>query len=247
MKLDRVYDTLESEYNLEYMGFIVEEVLEKMDTSKPTCSCQINNELGRYLAKNVRGRGILKSAFLKKVPVYIPAFTDSVIGLHFALINRKRKLDGKPVLAFDSFLDLEHYANLVFRCKRTGIFTIGGGVPRNWAQQVAPYLDWIRYKFIAKSDPSQFFSKDKNDPYIKQFKYAVRICPEPVHWGGLSGCTYSEGISWGKFVPPSEGGRFAEVFADATIAWPIILKAVMERLDKNKNRRNIHQKTKIYH
>src|SRR3990167_5303080 len=49
-----------------------------------------------------------------------------------------------------------------------------------------------------------------------------------------SGCTYSEGVSWGKFVPESEGGRFAEVLADATIAWPIILKAVMERLDKKK-------------
>jgi len=51
-----------------------------------------------------------------------------------------------------------------------------------------------------------------------------------VHWGGLSGCTYSEGVSWGKFVPPSEGGRFAEVPSDATIAWPLIVKAVQERL-----------------
>jgi deoxyhypusine synthase len=58
----------------------------------------------------------------------------------------------------------------------------------------------------------------------------VRICPEPVHWGGLSGCTYSEGVSWGKFVPPSEGGHFAEVPSDATIAWPLIVKAVQERL-----------------
>lgn len=244
MKLDRVYDTLESEDNLEYMGTIVEEVLEKIDPSKPTCSHQINNELGRYLAKNVKGRGILKSAFLKKVPVYIPAFTDSVIGLQFAIINRKRKLDNRPVLMFDSFLDMEHYTGMVFNSKRPGIFTIGGGVPRNWAQQVAPYLDWIRYKFIANSDPSKFFSKDKNDPYVKKFKYAVRICPEPVHWGGLSGCTYSEGISWGKFVPQSEGGRFAEVFADATIAWPIILKAVMERLDKEK-KKNLKSLPKI--
>jgi deoxyhypusine synthase len=59
----------------------------------------------------------------------------------------------------------------------------------------------------------------------------VRICPEPEHWGGLSGCSYTEGVSWGKFVPESEGGRFAEVFADATIAWPLVVKSVMERLD----------------
>ena len=58
----------------------------------------------------------------------------------------------------------------------------------------------------------------------------MRICPEPVHWGGLSGCTYSEGVSWGKFVPTEEGGRFAEVFADATTVWPLLIKGVLEEL-----------------
>ena len=53
-----------------------------------------------------------------------------------------------------------------------------------------------------------------------------------VLWGGLSGCTYSEGVSWGKFVPPEEGGRFCEVIEDATVSWPLVVKAVMERLDK---------------
>ena len=71
----------------------------------------------------------------------------------------------------------------------------------------------------------------KSDEPVRRYKYAVRICPEPEHWGGLSGCTYSEGVSWGKFVPESEGGRFAEVFADATIAWPLAVRAVIERLE----------------
>jgi len=53
-----------------------------------------------------------------------------------------------------------------------------------------------------------------------------------VHWGGLSGCTYSEGVSWGKFVPVSEGGRYAEVYADATVVWPLLMKAVFEELDR---------------
>ena len=58
----------------------------------------------------------------------------------------------------------------------------------------------------------------------------IRICPEPVHWGGLSGCTYSEGVSWGKFIPESEGGRFAEVLADATTVWPLLIRGVLEEL-----------------
>jgi deoxyhypusine synthase len=60
----------------------------------------------------------------------------------------------------------------------------------------------------------------------------VRICPEPVYWGGLSGSPYSEAISWGKFVPPAEGGRFGEAFVDATVGLPLIVAAVLERLGK---------------
>jgi deoxyhypusine synthase len=48
----------------------------------------------------------------------------------------------------------------------------------------------------------------------------------------LSGSPYSEAVSWGKFVPPAEGGRFGEVFVDATVGLPLIVAAVLERLDK---------------
>ena len=99
------------------------------------------------------------------------------------------------------------------------IFTIGGGVPRNWAQQVGPYVD-IRNLRLGREDPKV------------SYHYGIRICPEPVHWGGLSGCTYSEGVSWGKMVPPSEGGSFAEVHSDATLVWPILVKALMERVPR---------------
>jgi deoxyhypusine synthase len=61
----------------------------------------------------------------------------------------------------------------------------------------------------------------------------VRICPEPVHWGGLSGCTYKEGISWGKFVPEAEGGQFAEILADATVALPLLIQSIIERKRTN--------------
>ncbi|MGH9731201.1 MAG: deoxyhypusine synthase family protein, partial [Candidatus Acidiferrales bacterium] len=65
---------------------------------------------------------------------------------------------------------------------------------------------------------------------LKRYNYGLRICPEPVHWGGLSGSTYTEAVSWGKFVPEDEGGKFAEVFEDATVALPLIVGAVLERI-----------------
>ena len=119
---------------------------------------------------------------------------------------------------FNPFLDLQEYARLAGRATRLGIFTIGGGVPRNWAQQVAPYYE-ITNERLGTRLPQP------------RFHYGVRICPEPAHLGGLSGCTYSEGVSWGKFVSPEDGGRYAEVPADATLIFPLLMKAVFETLD----------------
>ncbi len=217
---DRVYDTLELEKNLDDTEIVIAKVLDG-DKNEVMSSYRLNYLLGEYLHKNVKGRAILKSAYQKKVPVYIPAFTDSEMGLDFAIYNRKRAMKKIKPLLFDSFFDLEEYTEKIQKAKKIGIFTIGGGVPRNWAQQVGPYLDIIEKRVGSGGG-------------FKRFHYGVRICPEPVNWGGLSGCTYSEGISWGKFVPEKDGGRYAEVLADATIAWPIILKAVFERLEKNK-------------
>jgi deoxyhypusine synthase len=221
---NRVYDTLELEENLDSIEEIVRKVFDAVPTSETLCSSKINRLLGEYLAKNTPAgaRGVLKSAYLKKVPVYVPAFTDSELGLDFGIYRRRMTLAGKVPANYNPFLDLEDYTERVFKAEKLGIFTIGGGVPRNWAQQVGPYLDIIQTR-IGKGGA------------FKRFHYAVRICPEPVHWGGLSGCSYSEGVSWGKFVPASEGGMQSEVFSDATIAWPFVVKAVMERLDKRGN------------
>jgi deoxyhypusine synthase len=216
---NRVYDTLELEQNLDDTERIVSEVIDGLPEGTVLSSHLITAALGRYLASHSDGRAILKSAVAKDVPVYIPAFTDSELGLDVAVYNRRREMQGKPRRPFDPFLDLEHYADQIRAGEPIGIFTIGGGVPRNWAQQVGPYLE-ISEKRLGISEP------------FRRFRYGVRICPEPVHWGGLSGCTYSEGVSWGKFVPPGEGGRFAEVLADATVAWPLVVRAVIERTSK---------------
>ena len=101
--------------------------------------------------------------------------------------------------------------------KRWGILILGGGVPRNWSQQVGVYIE-LRTRRGLEKHP------------LKRYQYGVRICPEPVYWGGLSGSTFTEAVSWGKFVPESEGGRFAEVFDDATVALPLVAGAVLERV-----------------
>ena len=216
---NRVYDTLEPEQNLDHVELVMEEVLGGWDAKETMCSWRLNQEIGRHLKKHSKGRGILKSAFEKGAPVFVPAFTDSELGLDVALTNRMRAREGRPQIGFNPFLDLNHFAETLLRQKRIGIFTIGGGVPRNWAQQFGPYCE-LRVR------------RAKENVELKRYHYGVRICPEPVYWGGLSGSPYSEAISWGKFVPPAEGGRFGEVFVDATVGLPIMVAALLERLGK---------------
>ncbi len=226
---DRVYDSLETESNFDSAAVIFYKIFDSMADEKHICSYKILEELGKYLTKNSDERNIFKSAHNKKIPIFIPAFSDSDLGIEFFLNNKIREERGEKPLSFEPLFDLEKYADLAFNAKKLGIFTIGGGVPRNWAQQVGPILQW-RLIRIKKN-----LSASEIQGYSKRFSYGIRICPEPVHWGGLSGCTYSEGVSWGKFVPVSEGGRYAEVLCDATIAWPIIIKALLERLKSDKN------------
>jgi deoxyhypusine synthase len=220
---NRVYDTLEPETNLDEVEEVMSEVLEGWDHADVMCSYKLNHAIGAYLAKHAKDqRGILKSAYEKGVPVFVPAFTDSELGLDVALNNRLRESTGRHKIRFDPFEDLEHFAATLLRQTRLGIFTIGGGVPRNWSQQFGPFIE-LRHRRMGENVP------------LKRYHYGVRICPEPVYWGGLSGSPYSEAISWGKFVPPAEGGKFGEVFVDATVGLPIIVAAVLERLGKDKS------------
>jgi deoxyhypusine synthase len=204
---------------------MITEVIRDWDRSKPMCSRALNREIGRRLFDGAQMPCVLGCAYRRDVPVYVPAFTDSDLGLSVSKeILARDYAPGGPldldaffsaVPSYNPFLDLHDYTRRILKAKRLGIFTVGGGVPRNWAQQVGPFVDILNMRAGTQLPPLRF-------------RYAVRLCPEPVHWGGLSGCTYTEGVSWGKFVSREEGGRFAEVHCDATIAWPLLVRAMIE-------------------
>ena len=168
---NRVYDTIELEKNLDDVEQMLQRALEDLPANSILSSRLIAERLGRHLEKHVPGRAILKSAVQQQVPIYTPAFTDSELGLDLAIFNHTRARSGDPVLRFDPFLDLDDFAERIRQHETLGIFTIGGGVPRNWAQQVGPYLEILRRRLGA-------------DEPVRRYKYAVRICPEPEHWGG---------------------------------------------------------------
>jgi deoxyhypusine synthase len=214
---NRVYDSLEPETNLDHVEEVVDHILDRWEPNEVVCSYKLHRKIGEYLHKQGGGRGILKSAYEHNVPVFVPAFSDSELGIDFALNKIARQRDKRPLLRFDPFEDFETFADTMLATKRMGIFTVGGGVPRNWSQQFGVYAELLARRGMKKLP-------------LKRYNYGLRICPEPVNWGGLSGSTYTEAVSWGKFVPPEEGGKFAEVLEDATVALPLIVGAVLERI-----------------
>lgn len=213
-KLNRVTDTLEPESNFDHVESILGEVLDSFDSSEAISPSVLTKRIGKHLSdKYPDERGILKSAYEKNVPVLIPAFVDSEIGNDVYTHNEKRKNEGKRSIVMNMENDTHILIKVATQSDRIGIFTIGGGVPRNYAQNVAPLIELLNARLKMGLSPSTF-------------KYGTRIAPDPMYYGHLSGCTYSEGMSWRKM---DTHGKFAEIQMDATQVWPFIVKYVMER------------------
>jgi deoxyhypusine synthase len=213
-KLNRVTDTLEPETNLDTVEEVIGRVIETIDGKEPLSPTVLNNLIGKHLAENYPNeRGILKSAYQHDVPVFVPAFVDSELGNDIYIHNMKRRQRGEQPILMDLERDSTELIRLVTGTKRFGIFSIGGGVPRNNVQNVAPLIEIINER-LGPTFPN------------RRFSYGVRICPDKPHFGHLSGCTYSENESWRK---ADKNGIYAEMLADATQVWPFLVKYIMER------------------
>ncbi|HNS96853.1 MAG TPA: deoxyhypusine synthase family protein [Polyangiaceae bacterium] len=222
---NRVTDTIELEKNFYAAEMVVEEALRDIyepvpESERPVtlAGSDVMRSLGRVLERRFPGnRSILSTAERMGVPIFVPAWTDSELFLETEIFNYRAELAGRRrLIQVASYLDWREYQDMMTSHGGSlGILTIGGGVPRNWAQQLGPQLDRLQNEFGRWP--------------VKRFAYGVRICPDPAHFGHLSGCTFAEGKSWYKFLPQA---RTAEVLADATIVWPLLMLGVFQRLDK---------------
>ncbi len=210
-KLNRITDTVEPEENLDH----AEEVLRQAVFGKALFSpSQILKEIGYHLQQNFPDQpSILRSAFDKDVLIFIPAFYDSELGNDLMIHNYRQQTSGGSVINVDQEMDNYKLIDMVTNAKKVGIFTLGGGVPRNWTQNVAPLIEIMNARLGIRYPEFKYF-------------YGCRICPDPVFMGHLSGCTYKENASWCK--TDIVHGRFSEVPADATIIFPIYMAAMVE-------------------
>jgi deoxyhypusine synthase len=141
--------------------------------------------------------------------------SDSSLGLGITQHYIKALDEGRQPLIIDEMRDNVEILQIKKNAKKTGVIYVGGGVPKNYIQQTA-YLE------------DMFGIPDA------EHDYGFQITTDSPQWGGLSGCTFKEAISWGKEKP---GGKYATCYCDATIALPLIVKSTLERckdLDKRK-------------
>lgn len=212
--LNRVTDSLEPETNFDHLDKVMNEVLDSFLGRAWLCPSMIHDAMGKWHKEHYPDkRGILRLAHERKIPVIVPAFHDSEIGNDVVVHNRFLKQRGFPRIMIDQEADTEKLVQLMDDADRPGIFSIGGGAPRNTVQNVGPLREIITARGAARLKPKKFY-------------YGCKIDPTPNVLGSLGAATYKEMKSWRKAYLT---GVFAEIHACATIVWPFLTKYVMEK------------------
>jgi deoxyhypusine synthase len=203
LRVLRFYDTLAPEHEFSIGERFVTEFALTLDEDRPYSTREYFHLLGKALAAVAKEEGVLTAAAKHGVPIYCPAFGDSVHGLAVA---EGRVRTGKRV-TFDIIGDVLETGHLALTAGKTGVIYVGGGTPKNFIQQagVAAYL----------------FQRERPG-----HSYGIQVTTDEPQWGGLSGCTFEEAQSWRKIAPDA---RFVTVNVDATIGMPIIVSALAEK------------------
>ena len=196
--IDRIYDTLIDEEQLRICDDTVRQIADAIEP-RPYSSREFLIEMGAYLERVgcKADDSIVFEAYRKQVPIFCPAFSDCSAG--FGLIAHQQKRGEKSKVSIDSVKDFLELSLWKTRQKDTGLFMIGGGVPKNFAQDITVAADIMGFE-------------------ARMHKYAVQITVADVRDGALSSSTLKEANSWGKVDSVFE----QMVYAEATVAVPLI-------------------------
>jgi deoxyhypusine synthase len=195
----RIYDILfEDKVLLDTDSFVRESL--KSLPNRPISTSELHHHLGTQLLKaGVQPEySILAQAAAWNVPIYTSSPGDSSIGMNVA----RHALDGNQ-LTLDPLADVNETTAIVHSATRNGVIILGGGSPKNFYLQTQPQL----WEVLG-------IQKGGHD-------YFIQITADAPHWGGLSGATPSEAVSWGK-IKPDQLRDAVVIYGDSTIALPLI-------------------------
>jgi len=172
-------------------------------------SAEFLNLFGKYQNEH-KIDSITSAAYRAGVPIFSPGMADSGYGIAAYMLHKEKNLH----ITVDQFRDFEQLGEIGNKTQNTSVVYVGGGVPKDTIQLVSVMKDLGR-----------------GGKEIHPHKYAVQITTDSPQWGGLSGCTFEEAISWGKI---DQSGNYAICYCDATIALPILSHALFEVIKKRR-------------
>lgn len=217
--INRYYDVYGKEADYRKMEDLMTDFLLTLKPSFPYSSMELLYLFGKWLS-NKGIRSIVAVAAENKVPIFSPAIVDSAYGEAFLMAKNK----GHSI-QLDSVKEFDQFVSIGEKAKDIGVVYIGGGVPKDYTQLIAIS---VSPKTMDEGIPGrEGFLRKGIKEYYYPHKYAIQITTDSPQWGGLSGCTLEEAISWGKIH--SEGRR-AVCYCDATVALPLIVHALSEKV-----------------
>ena len=210
--IDRIYDTYIDEDELQMCDKTIEEIADSLETRSYT-SREFIHEIGKYLKSNAKKKNsLIETAYDNEVPIFCPAFTDSSAG--FGLVMHQER-NPKKHLTIDSIREFRELTEIKIRSKDSGLFMIGGGVPKNFIQDTV-----ICGELLGKE--------------VDMHKYAIQITVADSRDGACSSSTLKEASSWGKVDVTKE----QMVFAEATSVLPLIASDAYHKGDwKNRTKK----------
>jgi len=210
--IDRIYDTFIDEEELQACDQTVKIIADSLEP-RPYSSREFIWEMGRYLTKHsVKKDSLIQTAFEHNVPIFCPAFSDSSAG--FGLVVHQVENPDKH-LSIDSVKDFRELTDVKIAAGTTGLLMIGGGVPKNFAQDTVVCAEILGHE-------------------VEMHKYAIQITVADVRDGACSSSTLKEASSWGKVDTAYE----QMVYAEATSVLPLMISYAFHRGDwKNRIKR----------
>jgi len=216
LHIDRIYDTYINEDELRKCDLTVAKIADNLQ-KRSYSSREFIKEMGAYLEKHYpKVNSVILEAYRHDVPIFIPAFSDSSAG--FGLIFHQQQNLNRHV-TIDSVRDFKELAEIKIASHDTGLFMVGGGVPKNFAQDVVVATDVLGNK-------------------RPMHKYAIQITVADERDGGLSGSTLKEACSWGKVNKTYE----QMVWGEATLVLPLIISDAYHRRNWKDRSKKKYQK-----
>jgi len=203
--IDRIYDTFIDEEQLQICDNTVRQIADSLEP-RAYSSREFITEMGTYLTMNSKKKdSLVLAAYENNVPIFCPAFSDSSAG--FGLVKHQAQNPEQHV-SIDSVKDFRELTEVKMRSEVSGLFIIGGGVPKNFAQDTV-----VCAEVLGKP--------------VAMHKYAVQITVADVRDGACSSSTLKEASSWGKV----DTGREQMVYAEATAVLPLIASCAYHKRD----------------